>query len=133
MPSARVLQTLLAQAAGPPPQPSLFSPMTALIAATIFLFYCIVILPEKKKRKDEDQARASLTKNDRVVTIGGIHGTVADTGGDEGVVTLKLDGNTRIKINRTAIATVLRDDANQESPDARRVNDAKKPAEAAKT
>ena len=127
MPSARVLQTLLALGPGPPPQPSLFSPMTALIAATIFLFYCIVILPEKKKRKDEDEARASLTKNDRVVTIGGIHGTVADTGGDEGVVTLKLDGNTRIKINRTAIATVLRDDAIQKT------TDAKKPAEAAKT
>ena len=47
--------------------------------------------------------------NDRVVTIGGIHGTIVSTSSDSDDVTIKVDenSNTRIRITRTAIQTVL--------------------------
>jgi preprotein translocase subunit YajC len=46
-------------------------------------------------------------KGDKVITIGGIHGTVTST--EEKTVTIKVDDNCKLKFNRTAIATVVRD------------------------
>ena len=79
------------------------------------IFYLTFLAPERKRRADEAKLMSSLKKNDRVVTIGGIHGTVVSVG--EGVVTLKVDenGSTRIKVNRTAIASRIEDKNEKES------------------
>ncbi|MFQ5734847.1 MAG: preprotein translocase subunit YajC [Planctomycetaceae bacterium] len=50
-----------------------------------------------------------LKKHDRVVTIGGIIGTVASTSQDGREVTLKIDDNARMKVLRTAIQGPLAD------------------------
>ncbi|QDT09919.1 preprotein translocase subunit YajC [Stieleria marina] len=73
------------------------------------IFYLTFLAPERKRKAEEAKLMSSLEKNDRVITVGGIHGTVVSTG--EGVVTLKIDegGNTRIKINRSAIASKIQD------------------------
>ena len=104
---------LLAQDAAPAApetgaQPSFFSPLT-LVAGLFFLFYFIVIAPERRKKSEEAKMMQSLKKNDRVVTIGGIHGSVASVTEDSDVITLKIDesGNTRIKVNRSAIARIV--------------------------
>lgn len=77
----------------------------------VVLFYLTLIAPERRRKADEAKLIASLKKNDRVVTIGGIHGTVVATSPETGIVTLRIDenSNTRIKVNRTAIANILRD------------------------
>ena len=67
----------------------------------IFLFFYMLVLrpsPEKKKR---EELMGELKKNDKVVTIGGIIGTIADVGEDR--VTLKVDDNTRIKLRKSGI------------------------------
>jgi preprotein translocase subunit YajC len=46
-------------------------------------------------------------KGDKVITIGGIHGTVTST--EDKTVTVKVDDNCKLKLNRTAIATVVVD------------------------
>ncbi len=76
-----------------------------------FLFYLTFILPERRRKAEESRMMSSLQKNDRVVTVGGIHGTVVSVGTDSNVVTIRIDenSNTRIKVNRTAIATILGD------------------------
>jgi preprotein translocase subunit YajC len=51
----------------------------------------------------------SLKKNDRVVTIGGIIGTVASTSQDGREVTLKIDDNARLRVLRSAIQGPLRE------------------------
>jgi preprotein translocase subunit YajC len=73
------------------------------------IFYLTFLAPERKRKAEEAAMMSSLDKNDRVITVGGIHGTVVSTG--DGVVTLKIDesGNTRIKVNQTAIATKIQD------------------------
>ncbi len=76
------------------------------------LFYMMFILPDKKKRANLQQQLNELSTNDRVVTIGGILGTVARVNKDAEEVTLILDesNNTRMKIVRSAIRQILRDE-----------------------
>ena len=76
------------------------------------LFYMMFILPDRKKRANLKQQLDELSTNDRVVTIGGILGTVARVNKDAEEVTLILDesNNTRMKILRSAIRQILRDE-----------------------
>ena len=76
------------------------------------LFYMMFILPDRKKRANLKQQLDELSTNDRVVTIGGILGTVARVNKDAEEVTLILDesNNTRMKIVRSAIRQILRDE-----------------------
>ncbi len=102
-----------------PIQRILFGPFV-LPLGLFFLFYVTFIAPERRRKAQEAQLMASLKKNDRVVTIGGIHGTVVAISPESKVVTVKIDesGNTRIKINRSAIATVVSDTSeNKDSKD----------------
>ena len=75
----------------------------------LLIFYLTFIAPERRRRAEEAKMMAALKKNDRVVTIGGIHATVVSVSPDSDVVTLKIDegSNTRIKVNRTAIARIM--------------------------
>jgi preprotein translocase subunit YajC len=75
----------------------------------LVIFYLTFIAPERRRRAEEAKMMASLKKNDRVVTVGGIHATVVSVGSDSDVVTLKIDesSNTRIKVNRSAIAKIV--------------------------
>ncbi|MDA8746419.1 preprotein translocase subunit YajC [Rubripirellula amarantea] len=99
---------LFSQAPAAEPGPSFLSPLT-LVAGFFFLFYFIVIAPERRKKAEEAKMMASLKKNDRVVTIGGIHGVVAAISESDGIVTLKVDesGNARIRVNRSAIGQIV--------------------------
>lgn len=77
------------------------------------LLFPIVIWPQRKEQQKRDSLLTSLKKNDRVVTIGGIIGSVANISTDGKEITLKVDDNTRIKFTRTAISHKL-----EESKDA---------------
>ncbi len=70
---------------------------------------------------------STLKKNDRVVTIGGIHGTIVAAPAEGGVVTIRIDenANTRIKVNRSAIAKVISDKEDQETKHKETVSDTK--------
>ncbi len=67
------------------------------------LMYMILFRGPRKKQQQHKQMVQTLSKNDKVRTIGGIIGTVVDIKGDE--VTLKIDesNNTKIKIASSAI------------------------------
>jgi preprotein translocase subunit YajC len=80
-----------------------------LVAATVFMM--LLSRPRKADREMKERL-AALKKNDRVVTIGGILGTVMSIRDDNNTVTLKIDEstNTKIQILKTSIARVLSDD-----------------------
>lgn len=109
---------LLAQGAGgdvaapeiSPWQRVLSSPFL-LIAGPLLLFYVLMILPERRKQAEKSKRLAVLKKNDRVVTVGGIHGVVVSAPADSDVVTLRIDegSNVRLRVSRSAIANVLGD------------------------
>jgi preprotein translocase subunit YajC len=76
------------------------------------LFYFMMIRPERRRRAEMAQMMDNLKKNDRVVTAGGILGTVVNVqkGSDE--ITIKIDEstNTKLRLLRSSIARVISDD-----------------------
>ena len=79
----------------------LLFPMLLLFGA----MYFFIIAPQRKKDKAQKQMIAAIKNGDRVVTIGGIFGTVTAVKDDR--FHLKVDDSTRIEILRTAIQSVV--------------------------
>ncbi len=71
----------------------------------ILIFYFLVIRPQNKKQKETQKMLAALKKGDKVVTVGGIRGTV--TAVKDQTVTIKVDDNTKIEFNKSAVSSVL--------------------------
>ncbi|MEL6894729.1 MAG: preprotein translocase subunit YajC [Planctomycetota bacterium] len=92
-------------AAGDAGEGSPFSSIIVLIAGFLVLFYITVLLPARRQRAEEEKAISAIKKNDRVITAGGIHGVVVSATPDSDIVTVRIDDNTRIKLNRSAIAS----------------------------
>ncbi len=65
------------------------------------LFYFFLIMPQQKKQKERKNMLANLKKGDKVVTIGGIYGTIVEIKDDE--LTLDLGSGIKIKVTRGAI------------------------------
>ena len=74
------------------------------IAAIFLVFYFLVIAPASKQRKKTAEMLGSLKKGDRVVTSGGIYGTVQ--GVETDVVYLKIAENVKVKVARSAITGI---------------------------
>lgn len=66
------------------------------------VFYFIVILPAKKQQRKKDELIAGLKKGDRVLTTGGIYGTVATVEDDAFLV--KVAENVKIRVAKSAIS-----------------------------
>ena len=79
------------------------------IAAIFLVFYFIVIAPGNKQRRKTQEMLSALKKGDRVVTQGGIYGTVQ--GVEPEVVYLKIAENVKVKVARSAITSVITGDA----------------------
>ena len=80
------------------------------------VFYLMLMRPEQRKRKQQEQLLSNLKKNDRVVTIGGIAGTVVNAAPGSTFVTLRVDdtNNTRLRVLRSAISRVGEPDVAEE-------------------
>jgi len=76
------------------------------IVLIIGVFYFLLIRPQKKAQEDHRKMLAALKKNDEVITVGGIHGTVANV--KDVSVTLKVDDNVKIEVQKSSIASVRR-------------------------
>ncbi|MBO8172608.1 MAG: preprotein translocase subunit YajC [Bacillaceae bacterium] len=68
------------------------------------IFYFVLIRPQQKRQKQRNAMLAALKKGDKVITIGGIHGTITDLTEDE--VTLRVAENLKLKFDRNAINSV---------------------------
>jgi preprotein translocase subunit YajC len=79
--------------------------MLVTFGLIIVVFYFLVIRPQNKKQKDAKKMLSSIRRGDRVVTIGGMHGSVESVKDD--AVVLKVDDNVKIKFSKSAISTVL--------------------------
>jgi preprotein translocase subunit YajC len=98
------------------------SPLTMVpgLIAVAALFYFLMIRPERRKQATHRALLEGLKKNDRVVTIGGIHGVVINVQRDANEVSIKVDEstNTKLKVDFSAIARVLSDQPVGEKPEA---------------
>ncbi|MBC8382292.1 MAG: preprotein translocase subunit YajC [Candidatus Cloacimonetes bacterium] len=69
------------------------------------ILYFLLIRPQQKKQKDMVKMRDDLQKNEKVITSGGIIGTIYSIKGD--IVVLKVDDNVKIEVTKNAIATKI--------------------------
>lgn len=75
------------------------------IVAIGLVFYFIVIAPANKQRKKTQEMLSSVKKGDRVLTSGGIYGTVQ--GVEAEVVYLKIAENVKVKVARSSISGIV--------------------------
>ena len=75
-----------------------------MMVVFIVIFYFLLIRPQQKKMKDHRAMVAALKRGDKVVTNGGIFGTVTHVGDDHLMVEI-ADG-VKIKIARDAVSAV---------------------------
>lgn len=67
----------------------------------IAIFYFLFFRPQNKRQKERTAMLGSLKKGDKVVTIGGLHGTIVDL--NDQTVTIKVNDTTRLVFERAAI------------------------------
>ena len=72
------------------------------------VFYFFIIGGNRRKEKERAALISSLARGDRVTTIGGIIGNVVDASGDEVVLKVDENNNTKIRITRSAVASVAK-------------------------
>ena len=84
--------------------------MLPLVAIGV-VAYMLLFRPERERLRKQQSMHGSLKKNDRVVTSGGIYGTVIAVDRDADRVSLRVDDSANIKLAVTlsSIARVLRD------------------------
>ena len=90
---------------GPPPEgggglASLFLPFLLVF----IVFYFFIIRPQKKREDTRKQMIEAVKKGDRIVTIGGVHGTVTKV--DDTSVLAQVDDTVKLRFDKSAIASV---------------------------
>ncbi len=72
-----------------------------MIVLLILIFWLFFIRPQSKKNKEMQKFRENLKKGDHIVTIGGIHGKIADIDGN--TVIIETEGQGKLRIEKSAI------------------------------
>jgi len=72
------------------------------------IFYFLLIRPQQKKQKKVQEMQSKLEKGDKIITIGGLHGTVHAL--DEGSIVIQVEDGTKLTYDRSAVREVLNQD-----------------------
>ena len=101
-----------------------------MLVVMVAIFYFMLIRPENKRKKEAEQMRSTLKKGDKVVTIGGITGTVVDVKDNKFVLESGAD-QVRIEFEKWALST-NETAAEAKKAEAKKAQEAKAKAKAAK-
>jgi len=71
------------------------------------VFYFLLIRPQQKRQKERVAMLNAVAKGNKIVTIGGLHGTVEAL--DDDTVTVRVNESTKLVFERSAISTVKKD------------------------
>ena len=82
--------------------------MLILIFVVMWLF---MIRPQRKQQKELQKFREGLKKGDKVVTIGGIYGTVAEV--KEKSLLLEVDSNVKLRVDKNSVVRDFSETAQQ--------------------
>jgi preprotein translocase subunit YajC len=77
-------------------------PMILILVAIFAMFYFVMIRPQKKRQKEHQVMMEGLQRGDRVITAGGIYGTVESVSEDS--VVIKVESGTTIRVNKGSVA-----------------------------
>ncbi len=98
-------------AMAPPPQGgsaegSLVSTLI-MFALIIGIFYFLILRPQQKRQKDRQKLLDAVKKGDKVITAGGLHGTVV--GVEDKTLLIQVADNVKLKFERTAVTSISRE------------------------
>ena len=77
------------------------APMWIMLLLIFVVMWFFMIRPQRKQQKELEKFRNELKKGDKVVTVGGIYGTVAEI--QERTVLLKVDGEIKIRVDKNSL------------------------------
>jgi preprotein translocase subunit YajC len=88
--------------------------VTALVPFILVfvIFYLLIIMPSRKKQKKHQDLVSNLKPGDRIITSGGIYGTVMGVQPDR--IELKIAANVKIDITKSAVGAILTGQTGQE-------------------
>ncbi len=75
--------------------------MWIMLIAIFAIMWLFMIRPQRKQQKEMEQFRNALKKGDKVITAGGIYGTIAEV--NERTVLLKVDGDVKLRIDKASL------------------------------
>lgn len=88
--------------------------MLVLFAGLFFIWWFLYLGPQMKRQKQKQQMMDALKKGDRVVTRGGLIGTVLGIREKEKIVVLRFSENVKIEVLRSAVEGILKDEPEEE-------------------
>ena len=101
------MESLLAMAAPPSGSGGGSSLISTIVmfGAIFLIFYFMIIRPQQKRAKEREKLLSNMQKGDKVITSSGLHGTIVYI--EEKTVLLQVTENVKLKLERSAIATIL--------------------------
>ena len=84
--------------------------MLSMLLPFILMFvvmYFLILRPQKRKERERKALLSRVKKNDRVVTAGGVHGTITSVRENEIILRIDDAKDVKVKLDRSAIAAVL--------------------------
>ncbi|HBO42376.1 MAG TPA: preprotein translocase subunit YajC [Planctomycetaceae bacterium] len=90
-----------------------FMQIALLVLPIGLFFYLFLIRPQRREQAERQKMLDAVKKNDRVVTIGGVYGVVANVNKEANEITVKVDEatNTKLRLTLGSIARVLGDES----------------------
>jgi preprotein translocase subunit YajC len=80
---------------------------TLIMFGAIFaIFYFMIIRPQQKRAKEREKLLSNVEKGDKIITSGGVHATIV--GIEEKTVLIEIAPNVKVKIERSAIGSVVK-------------------------
>ena len=71
----------------------------------ILVFYFLILRPQQKRQKDKRKLLESVKKGDKVITAGGVHGTVE--GVEDNTVLVKIAEGVKVKLEKSSITNIV--------------------------
>ena len=85
-------------------------PMLVFLVVIFAMFYFVMIRPQRKRQKEQQAMMEALQKGDRVITAGGIYGTVESVREDS--VIIKVESGATMRVNKGSVA-IRRDETSK--------------------
>ncbi len=75
-----------------------------MIVLIFGIFYFLLVRPQMKRQKEHSKMLESLKKGDRVITTGGIHGTIVGVKDD--IAVLKIADEVKVEVSKSCVAAI---------------------------
>jgi preprotein translocase subunit YajC len=76
------------------------------IGLMFVVLYFLLIRPQQKRTKNRNSMLSTMKKGDKVVTIGGMHGTIMEINDDNNTIVVRVNDTTKLTFDRSAVNAI---------------------------